>query len=56
MKTRTRWTALFETASGDLASVTVYAAGRIRAGDLALFVGVRRFGKVVRGVALIEEA
>lgn len=56
MTTRNRWTAYFQTLAGKVESVTVYAAGRTRAGSLALFAAERRFGRIGQGLALIEEA
>lgn len=54
MTTRTAWTATVQTAAGSHETLTVYAAGRVRAGNLALWTAARRFGRIARGVSLVE--
>lgn len=51
---RTRWTAALMTRKGQTVEVTVYAAGRVRAGQLADFIATRRFGAIAAGLALVE--
>lgn len=52
---RTRWTAAVETREGRVVSFVVYAAGRVRAGQLATWAADRKFGGYAHGVSLTED-
>lgn len=49
---RTPWNVLIRTTAGAHVEFRVWAAGRVRAGQLATFIAARRYGNGFQGVAL----